>query len=157
MPDEKWSTDEAIDRAYDDFISRVPDFVEPYAHGIGLIRPSSAAWFPLVNVAEQMLPAIVVSSIVAHSKGTEAILITPTQLIEAISALSPAESHPTLKHVNLAAWRRLVAVAQESDCELRAVFLDQEEDTLPEYLSTAFMCALARRREEKNATSACEG
>jgi len=145
---EQWNTDEKIDAAYDYFVSRVPNFEEPYAHAVG-VMVNSRMRFPCVNVQEHLLPAVIVASACDYSPDKPTIDISANQLRTALERLLPAESHPHLVHANLAAWRHLLTDYRAQEDSFVAVFLYHADDPLPHLVNDSFRSGIATRIKEK--------
>ena len=125
---ERWETEEQIYAARDAFMAQIDGWVNPEAHGLGFVpsgEEPSGEHFPLVNVRDHMLPAVVAATVAGHTSGTAAYPLSREQLARAIDLLEPAEACLAFEHPNLWWWRDVLLPALDADPEARvyAVFV----------------------------------
>lgn len=148
MSTERWETPEQIDAAREAFKARIAGWADPEAHGIGFVpsgEEPAAEHFPLVNVREHMLPAVVAATVTGYSSGTAAYQLPRETLAEGIGLLEPAEACLDFEHPNLWWWRDVLLPALEADPGARvyAVFLGPDAAGSADPAVAAFRAAVA--------------
>ncbi|APU16770.1 MULTISPECIES: hypothetical protein [Actinoalloteichus] len=124
---EQWSTPDAIATARGLLEQALPGWRRPAAYGLGHLVDGDAV-FPVVNVGEHFLPAVVLATVCGHSAGTAVYELDAAGLDEAIMMLSPAEACSDYDHPNLAAWRDIRTDLAHNDGQAIAVFVGDLED-----------------------------
>jgi hypothetical protein len=124
---EAWATEEALDRASARFAQNIPGYIVPQAHGVGTADAEEPKFWS-ANVKEHELPAVVMATVCGYARGDRTYFLSPKQLSAAVRLLSPAEACPTMEHVNLIAWRKLLAHKLAVGERYMAVFIGCLED-----------------------------
>ncbi|HEU4946520.1 MAG TPA: VOC family protein [Kribbella sp.] len=137
VENKRWSTKEDIAAALAALEEAIPGWTRPTAYGLGLSRGDDTA-FPVVNVNDHLLPAVVLATICGHTAGTATYQLSDADLASAIALLEPAEACLDYDHPNLQAWRQL---RQESG-QLVAVFVGRLDDPVADRHDAAFRSRL---------------
>lgn len=112
----QWRTPEELAAARDVIAAAIEGWAPPAAFAVGISSATSSAEtdFPIVNVGEHELAAVIMATVVGHASGTATYELNTAQLRHAISGLEPAEACTVVEHRNLAAWRELLAEAESN-------------------------------------------
>lgn len=126
-PLDEWTTLAGLGRIRVRLGEQIEGWQQPV--GYGLVLDGEPGY---VNAPGGMhgLPAVVLATVLKHDGTTATLDVTPQQLDEAITALSPAEACTEVDHPNLWAWQALRERlrAQDGRGRLSAVFVRDVAD-----------------------------
>jgi len=122
-PMDDWSTLEGLGRIRERYAGLIDGWRAPDAYAVG-----SGGDFAHVNApgGRHGLPAVVLATVLKHDGSTATLPVSREQLTDAIRMLEPAEACTDVDHPNLAAWRRVLAEADDSP--IHAVFVGSVDD-----------------------------
>lgn len=126
-----WSTPEQIAAAKQTIADSIEGWQEPAVWAVGLTSATSSAEYeyPVVNVREASLAALVLAKTLGYANGTSTHVVSVTELRHALDGASPAEAYTGVKHVNLAAWREILAEVESNPYRsIVAVFIGDLDD-----------------------------
>lgn len=126
--DETWDTPEKIRDAIRDFVSAIPGWKMPVAHGVVMVSAGSLGspevTFPVINVGTHTLPALVLAKITGRVDETATYELDHDGLARAVTMLKAAAAAVMYDHPNLTSWRvTLRRLANEPDARIFAVFV----------------------------------
>ncbi len=127
----QWSTPEQIAAAQETIAASIDGWREPAVWAVGLTSASSSAEvdFPVINVGEHYLPAVVLAKTLGYANGTSTHPMSVAELTHAVNGLAPAEACTAYQHVNLEAWRVMLAEVQSNPYRsIVAVFIGDLDD-----------------------------
>jgi len=112
----QWRTPQEVAAARETIAAAIDGWQRPAAFAVGISSATSSAEteFPVVNVGEHELAAVIMATVVGHVSGTATLELNTAQLRHAITGLEPAEACTAYQHPNLVAWRRLLAEAESN-------------------------------------------
>ncbi|WP_224763608.1 hypothetical protein [Salinibacterium sp. ZJ70] len=144
---EQWATLDEIIAARTRIAESLVGWVQPAAHGIGLIpagETPAAHHFPVANTENHILPGVISASVLGYRRGSCVLEVTRAQLEEIIRRLTPAEACLEVGHPNLWMWRDtfLPTLDANPDARLVAVYLDSPDADAAAPEMTAFLKAL---------------
>jgi hypothetical protein len=126
-----WTTPAELDAARETIAASIEGWVPPAAYAVGLTSATSSAEyeFPVINVGDHYLPAVVLAKTIAYSSGTSTHVLSVAELTHAINGLAPAEACTTMDHPNLRAWREMLAEVESNPFRgIVAVFIGDLDD-----------------------------
>lgn len=124
---EAWATDDELRAARERFAATISGWNQPVLHGTVTTDAHGAKTVRVVSGVDHRLPAIVLSTVIGHSSGSETIVVSSDQLQRAAGILAPAEAATHVPHPNLWAWRANWA---ENPALIEAVFVDDLSDEI---------------------------
>jgi hypothetical protein len=126
-----WSTAEEIAAARETIAASIDGWSEPAVWAVGLTSATSSAEyeFPVVNVGEAYLAAVVLAKTIGYASGTSTHVISVSELTHALDGASPAEAYRGIQHRNLQAWREILAEVESNPYRgMVAVFIGDRDD-----------------------------
>jgi hypothetical protein len=126
-----WSTAEEVDAARRTIAASIDGWREPAVWAVGLTSATSSAEyeFPVINVGEASLAAVVLAKTIGYSNGTSTHVISVAELTHALNGAAPAEAYRGVRHRNLEAWREILAEVESNPYRgLVAVFIGDLDD-----------------------------
>jgi hypothetical protein len=126
-----WRTSEELAAARETIAASIDGWAPPAAYAVGLTSATSSAEyeFPVVNVGEHYLPAVVLAKTIGYSSGTATHVLSVAELTHAVNGLAPAEACTTVDHANLRAWREMLAEVESNPYRgIVAVFIGDLDD-----------------------------
>ena len=126
-----WSTPEELALARETIAASIEGWQPPAAFAVGLSSATSSAEteFPVVNVGEGLLPAVVMAKTIGYANGTLTHELTSHELRHALDGLAPAEACTEVDHPNLRAWRGILAELESNPARTAVVvFVGDLED-----------------------------
>ena len=126
-----WSTAEEIAAARETIAASIDGWQEPAVWAVGLTSATSSSEyeFPVINVGEAYLAAVVLAKTIGYANGTSTHVISVAELTHALNGASPAEAYGGIQHRNLAAWREMLAeVGSNPYRGIVAVFIGDLDD-----------------------------
>lgn len=139
---ERWETLDEIIAARTRIGESLAGWMQPAAHGIGLIPDGTEpdhSHFPVANTSEHVLPGVVAASVLGYRRGSCVLEVSREALDEIIARLEPAEACEEVPHPNLWMWRDTFRAAPG---RLVAVFLESLGDPVAGPEDAAFRAAL---------------
>lgn len=127
----QWSTPEQLAAARQTIAASIEGWQEPAVWAVGLTSATSSAEFdfPVINLGEHYLPAVVLAKTIGYASGTATYPLSVAELTHAVNGLAPAEACTAYEHVNLEAWRVMLAeVASNPYRSIVAVFIGNLAD-----------------------------
>ena len=115
----------------DTFDTSIEGWTRPAAYAVGLTSATSSAEydFPVINVGDHYLPAVVLAKTIGYASGTSTHVLSLAELTHAINGLAPAEACTTMDHPNLRAWREIVTEVESNPYRgIVAVFIGDLDD-----------------------------
>jgi hypothetical protein len=126
-----WRTPEELEAAKRTIAASIDGWTEPAAYAVGLTSATSSAEyeFPVINVGEHYLPAVVLAKTIGYASGTSTHVLSVAELTHAVHGLEPAEACTTVDHANLKAWREILAEVESNPYRsIVAVFVGSFDD-----------------------------
>jgi hypothetical protein len=126
-----WTTPAELDAARETIAASIEGWVTPAAYAVGLTSATSSAEyeFPVINVGDHYLPAVVLAKTIGYSSGTSTHALSVAELTHAINGLAPAEACTTMDHPNLRAWREMLTEVESNPFRgIVAVFIGDLDD-----------------------------
>ena len=126
-----WTTPAELEAARETIAASIDGWVPPAAYAVGLTSATSSAEyeFPVINVGDHYLPAVVLAKTIGYSSGTSTHVLSVAELTHAINGLAPAEACTTMDHPNLRAWREMLAEVESNPFRgIVAVFIGDLDD-----------------------------
>ena len=126
-----WRTPEELAAARETIAASIEGWKPPAAYAVGLTSATSSAEyeFPVINVGDHYLPAVVLAKTIGYTSGTSTHVISVAELSHAVDGLAPAEACTTVEHPNLWAWRDILAEVDSNPYRgIVAVFIGDLDD-----------------------------
>lgn len=126
-----WSTAEEIAAHREAIAASIDGWRDPAVWAVGMTSATSSSEyeFPVVNVGEAYLAAVVLAKTIGYASGTSTHVISVAELRHALNGASPAEAYQGVKHRNLAAWREILDEVDSNPYRgIVAVFIGDLED-----------------------------
>lgn len=127
----QWSTPEQIAAARTMIADTIPGYQAPVVWAVGMTSATSSSEheFPVVNVRESYLAAVILAKTLGYANGTETFAVSPTELRHALNGAAPGAAYEAARHVNLEAWREMLAEVETNPFRsLVAVFVGDLDD-----------------------------
>lgn len=127
----EWTTPEQLAAVAETIAASIEGWRPPAVHAVGLTSATSSAEvdFPVVNVGERYLPALVLAKTIGYASGTHTHALSSAELQHAVRGLSPAQACTTVEHPNLVSWRLLLHEVESNPArQLFAVFIGDLAD-----------------------------
>lgn len=127
----EWTTPEQLAAVRETIAASIEGWQPPAVHAVGLTSATSSAEFdfPLLNIGDGQLPALVLAKTIGYASGTQTHTLSVAELRHAVDGLSPAEACTSVPHPNLASWRRLLQEVESNPArQLVAVFIGDLHD-----------------------------
>ncbi len=127
----EWTTPEQLAAVREMIAASIEGWQPPAVHAVGLTSATSSAEFdfPLVNIGDGYLPALVLAKTIGYAHGTQTHELTTAELKHAIDGLAPAEACTSVEHPNLVSWRHLLHEVESNPARhLVAVFIGDLDD-----------------------------
>jgi len=111
-----WRTPEELAAARETIAASIEGWKPPAAYAVGLTSATSSAEyeFPVINVGDHYLPAVVLAKTIGYANGTATHVLSVAELSHAVDGLAPAEACTTMDHPNLWAWREFLAEVESN-------------------------------------------
>jgi len=126
-----WTTPDELAAARETIAASIEGWKRPAAYAVGLTSATSSAEydFPVINVGDHYLPAVVLAKTIGYASGTSTHVLSLAELTHAINGLAPAEACTTMDHPNLRAWREVVTEVESNPYRgIVAVFIGDLDD-----------------------------
>ena len=116
--------DELLVRVHASSVNPVDVFI-----AAGALKGVAEYEFPVINVGDHYLPAVVLAKTIGYASGTSTHALSVAELTHAINGLAPAEAGTTMDHPNLRASREILAEVESNPYRgVVAVFIRDLDD-----------------------------